>query len=249
MHTIDNRRRRFLKGAGIALLAGGTTPGLSLLSRPARADAGRPAAMTRDAQAAITPDAALQMLRDGNARFVAGDMRQRDYRQQVQSTAKGQFPFAAIVGCMDSRASNELIFDQGIGDLFSQRVAGNYVDDGILGGLEFACAVSGAKLIAVVGHNECGAIRGACDHVDLGNLTRTLDNLKPAVDAVPGYPAGRTSRNAAFVQAVATQNVFLGLERIRARSPILQNLIDKGAIALVGAMYDIHTGRATFLQA
>ena len=249
MHTSDNRRRHFLKGAGIALLASGTLPGLPLLSRPTRAEASGAATQTRESQEAITPDMALRMLKAGNTRFVEGRTRRRDYRKQVQATASGQFPFAAIVGCMDSRASNELIFDQGIGDLFSQRIAGNYIDDAILGGLEFACAVSGAKLIVVVGHTECGAIRGACDNVVLGNLTQTLANIKPAVDAVPGYTANRTSRNGAFVQAVATQNVILGLERIRKQSPVLRDLVDKGTVGLTGAMYDVHTGRATFLQA
>lgn len=249
MNEVDDRRRRLLKSAGFTLLAGAVAPRLTLIPRPARADTPGIAALTREAQAAITPDRAVQMLRDGNARFVTGRLQKRDYRKQVQATAKGQFPFAAIVGCMDSRASNELIFDQGIGDLFSMRIAGNYIDDAVLGGLEFACAVTGARQIVVVGHSECGAIKGACDDVILGNLTQTLANIKPAVAAVPGFDSNRSSSNGAFVQAVAVKNVMLGIERIRERSPILRALIDKGTVGLSGAMYDVHTGKATFLPA
>jgi carbonic anhydrase len=247
MHSDDSCRRRFLKSAGLALLAGGTMPVLSIPGRPAQADVPAPDIPTQASRAAKTPEDALQALKEGNARFAEGRLRRRDYRARIKATATAQFPFAAIVGCMDSRASNELIFDQGIGDLFSLRVAGNYIDDGILGGLEFACAVSGAKLIAVVGHTECGAIKGACDHVVLGNLTRALAKLAPAIDAVPGYTQDRTSSNRGFVNAVTTQNVMLGVERIRARSPILRDLHDKGSIALTGAVYDVHTGIATFL--
>ena len=127
------------------------------------------------------------MLKEGNSRFVQGKMHQRHLMQQVKATGAGQFPFAAIVGCIDSRASNELIFDQGIGDIFSARIAGNFVNDDILGSLEFACAAAGAKLILVLGHTECGAVKGACDDVVLGNLTQTLSNIKPAVAAVSGY--------------------------------------------------------------
>jgi carbonic anhydrase len=187
------------------------------------------------------------MLKDGNARFVQGKMLERNYMQQVKATGDGQFPFAAVVGCIDSRASNELIFDQGIGDIFSARVAGNFINDDMLGSLEFACAAAGAKLIAVVGHTECGAVKGACDDVVLGNLTQTLANIKPAVAAVPGYDSDRSSGNSAFVQAVADKNVVLTLERIRERSPILRGMADKGDIGLAGAMYDVHTGQVTFM--
>ena len=195
----------------------------------------------------MTPAAALTKLKEGNDRFVAGEMLARDYRVKVPATGQGQFPFAAIVGCIDSRASNELIFDQGIGDLFSARVAGNYINDDILGALEFACALSGARQIVVMGHTECGAVKGACDDVVLGNLTMTLANIKPAVAAVSGFEPDRTSDNAAFVQAVADENVTIGLERIRERSPILRQLIDDGAVGLAGAMYDVHSGRVTFV--
>lgn len=247
MDENDGRRRQFLKGVGIALLAGGTMTALPFSRRPARADAPDGSALTRDERAAMTPETALDELQYGNERFIRGRLRRRDYRNQIKETANAQFPFAAIVGCMDSRASNELIFDQGIGDLFSLRVAGNYIDDGILGGLEFACAVSGAKLIVVLGHTECGAIKGVCDHVVLGNLTRTLANLEPALAAVPGFTADRSSKNRAFIEAVTTQNVILGMARIRERSPILRDLLDKGSIEIAGAIYDVHTGAVTFL--
>jgi carbonic anhydrase len=167
--------------------------------------------------------------------------------QQVKATGAGQFPLATIVGCIDSRASNELIFDQGIGDIFSARIAGNFVNDDILGSLEFACAAAGAKLILVLGHTECGAVKGACDDVVLGNLTQTLSNIKPAVAAVPGYDSDRSSKNAKFVQAVADINVVLTVERIRERSPILRGMVDKSQIELAGAMYDVHNGKVTLM--
>ena len=187
------------------------------------------------------------MLKDGNARFVQGKMLQRNLMQQVKATGSGQFPFAAIVGCIDSRVSNELIFDQGIGDIISARIAGNFVNDDILGSLEFACAAAGAKLIVVVGHTECGAVKGACDDVVMGNLTQTLFNIKPAVAAVSGYDSNRTSSNNAFVQAVTAKNVVLTVERIRERSPILRGMVDKGQIGLKGAMYDVHNGKVSFM--
>jgi carbonic anhydrase len=202
---------------------------------------------TKQTQSAVTPQKALQMLKDGNSRFVQGKMLQRNLMQQVKATGSGQFPFAAIVGCIDSRVSNELIFDQGIGDIFSARIAGNFVNDDILGSLEFACAAAGAKLILVLGHTECGAVKGACDDVVLGNLTQTLSNIKPAVAAVPGYDSDRSSKNAKFVQAVADKNVALTVDRIRERSPILRGMVDKGQIGLVGAMYDVHNGKVTFM--
>ncbi len=228
------------------MIATGAVSSIALSARSAYA-AQTTVTQTKETQAATTPEKALQILKDGNARFVQGKMLERDYMQQVKATGPGQFPFAAIVGCIDSRASNELIFDQGIGDIFSVRVAGNFINDDMLGSLEFACAAAGAKLIAVVGHTECGAVKGACDDIVLGNLTQTLANIKPAVAAVPGYSADRSSGNAAFVQAVADKNVVLTLNRIRERSPILRGMADKGDIGLAGAMYDVHTGQVTFM--
>lgn len=244
--TIDANRRNFMKKAGGALIA--TAAGSSLALSAMSAHAAQAAVtQTKQTQSAITPQKALQMLKDGNGRFVQGKMVQRNLMQQVKATGSGQFPFAAIVGCIDSRASNELIFDQGIGDIFSARIAGNFVNDDILGSLEFACAAAGAKLILVLGHTECGAVKGACDDVVLGNLTQTLANIKPAVAAVSGYDSDRSSKNDKFVQAVTDKNVVLTVERIRERSLILRGMADKGQIGLAGAMYDVHNGKVTFM--
>ena len=230
-HALD--RREFMKKSGSSLLA--ATVGSSLALSAMRAHAAPSAVtQTKQTQGAMTPAKALQMLKNGNARFLEGKILARDLMQQVKATGSGQFPFAAVVGCIDSRASNELIFDQGIGDIFSARIAGNFVNDDILGSLEFACAAVGAKLILVLGHTECGAVKGACDDVVLGNLTRTLANIKPAVAAVSGYESDRSSKNDQFVQAVTDKNVVLTVERIRERSPILRGMADKGQIGLAG---------------
>ena len=244
MDDFRKDRRSFLKSAGGGLVAAGTVSGLAQHARAAHHEA---VTQTKESQAAITPQKALQMLKDGNTRFVTGKMLQRDYIRQVNATGDGQFPFAAIVGCIDSRGSAQLTFDQGIGDIFSTRIAGNFVNDHMLGSLEFACAVAGAKLILVVGHSECGAIKGACDDVVLGNLTHTLANIKPAVAAVSGFESDRTSANAGFVQAVAEKNVELTIQRIRQRSSILSNMADKGDIGIEGAMYDVYSGKVSFM--
>jgi carbonic anhydrase len=245
-NTLDIDRRYFMKRAGGSLIAAAAGSGLALSAMRAHA-APSAVTQTKQTQGATTPQKAQQMLKDGNSRFVQGKMHQRNLMQQVKDTGAGQFPFAAIVGCIDSRASNELIFDQGIGDIFSARIAGNFVNDDILGSLEFACAAAGAKLILVLGHTECGAVKGACDDVVLGNLTQTLANIKPAVAAVPGYDSDRSSKNDKFVQAVTDKNVVLTVERIRKRSPILRGMVDKGQIGLAGAMYDVHNGKVTFM--
>lgn len=242
MRTTGKSRRIFLKGAASSAVAVGFG-----LSASAAGAAQSCEAQSKETQEATTPQMALQMLKDGNARFVQGKMLSCDFMAQVRATGDGQFPFAAIVGCIDARVSNELIFDQGVGDIFSARVAGNFINDDMLGSVEFACAAAGAKLIVVVGHTECGAIKGACDDVVLGNLTQTLANLKPAVAAVSGHEADRSSGNAAFVQAVADKNVQLTIERIRERSSILRGMADRGEIDLAGAMYDVHTGRVSFM--
>ena len=203
----------------------------------------------KQSQDAIKPQDALQMLKEGNARFCQNLRADRDLLQQVNATAEGQWPFAAIVSCIDSRASVELIFDQGIGDVFSARIAGNFVNDDILGSLEFACAVAGAKLVVVLGHSACGAIKGACDHVELGNLTQMLAKIAPAVDAVaPDYDAeARNSSNGEFVERVAHENVAQTVAAIAERSAVLRDLKDNGNIDIVGGMYDISNGRVTFL--
>ena len=201
---------------------------------------------TKASQAAMTPQAALAELRDGNARFVAGKPLVRNFPAQVTATASGQYPFAVVLSCLDSRQPIEIVFDQGIGDIFSARVAGNVLDDGILGSMEFACKVSGAKLIAVVGHSNCGAIKGAVDDVELGNLTGLLAKIKPAIDAVPADVQPRTTKNYAFVNDVSKANVKLVMREIRERSPILSEMLDKGEIGLVGGMYDLSTGKVQF---
>ncbi len=205
-------------------------------------------ALTGEAQAAITPARALEMLKEGNGRFVGGDSVDRNLLAQVKQTSKGQFPVAAIVSCLDSRISPEMVFDQGIGDIFVARVAGNFVNDDILGSLEFATKLAGAKLILVMGHTECGAVKGACDGAQLGLLTATLANINPAVDAVQGNYTPRSSKNAKFVQAVTETNVQLAMQKLRARSVVLREMIDKNEIGLVGAMYDVSSGRVTFYE-
>jgi len=205
-------------------------------------------ALTREAQAAITPTKALAMLKQGNERFVSGKAIERDYLAQVKQTSKGQFPFAAVVSCLDSRIPPAIVFDRGIGDLFVARVAGNFVNDDILGSLEFATRLAGAKLIVVMGHTECGAVKGACDAAQLGLLTATLANINPAVKAVKGDYTPRSSKNAEFVQAVAEMNVQLTMQTLRDRSVVLREMIDKGEIGLVGAMYDVSSGKVIFYE-
>jgi len=204
------------------------------------------AALGRASQAAITPARALELLKQGNERFASGKTMARDYLAQVKQTARGQFPFAAVVSCIDSRIPPEIVLDSGIGDLFVARVAGNFVNDDILGSLEFATRLAGAKLIVVMGHTECGAVKGACDAAQLGLLTATLANINPAVSAVQGDYVPRTSGNAAFVRAVAEMNVRLTLQKLRDRSVVLREMIDKGEIGLVGAMYDVSSGKVMF---
>lgn len=203
---------------------------------------------TKQSQAAITPQIALDMIKAGNQRFVAGRSLHRNYLSQVRATAAGQYPFATVLGCIDSRAAPEIVFDQGIGDLFAPRIAGNFVNDDILGSMEFAAKVAGSRLIVVLGHTHCGAIKGACDGAKLGNLTQMLEKLQPAVDDVPDDGTPRNSKNASFVQKVADHNVKLTVEEIKRRSPVLREMAEKGEIMIVGAMYDIDTGKVQFLD-
>jgi carbonic anhydrase len=198
-------------------------------------------------QSAKTPDQALQRLMDGNARLLAGKTVNCDLLAQIEATAGGQAPFAAIVGCIDSRVPPELVFDQRLGSVFAVRVAGNFVNTDIIGSLEFATKVSGAKLVLVLGHSECGAIKGAIDNVQLGNLTATLSNIWPAVEATDGIPGDRSSKNKAFVQAVAETNARLAARMLIERSPTMTGLIDAGSLKVVAAMHDIATGRVSVL--
>ena len=245
MKQLEQNRRDFMKQTGNVLLATAVVLVIALYPLQTLAD-GSAVTQTKTTQAVITPQKALQKLKEGNTRFVQGNMLERNLLQQVKATASGQFPFATIVGCMDSRASNELIFDQGIGDIFSARIAGNFVNDDIIGSLEFASRVAGSRLIVVLGHTECGAVKGACDDVVMGNLTQTLANIKPAVAAVTGHDSDRSSKNMAFVKAVTGKNVELTVQRILERSPILRDMVNKGELEIVGAMYDVHTGKVTF---
>ncbi len=204
------------------------------------------AAMTKAGQSAISPSAALEKLKQGNQRFVSDKPVDRDFLAQVKQTATGQYPFAAIVSCLDSRIPAEIVFDQGIGDLFVARVAGNFVNDDILGSLEFATKLAGAKLIVVMGHTECGAVKGACDGAQLGLLTSTLANINPAIKAVKGDYSPRNSSNAKFVHSVTEMNVKLTMQKLRDRSLVLREMLDKGEIKMVGAMYDVNTGKVIF---
>lgn len=204
-------------------------------------------AQTAATQAAMTPQQALDALKSGNQRFLAGQSIHSDYLAQVAQTASGQYPFAVVLGCIDSRVPPELVFDLGIGDAFSPRIAGNFVNTDILGSMEFATAAAGAKVIVVLGHTECGAVKGACDHVELGNLTHTLSNIAPAVYAVQDIAGPRTSANKPFVQAVAHENVEQTVQNILDRSPVMKGLVDQGKLIVVGAMHDVATGRVTFM--
>ena len=204
-------------------------------------------ARTREEQTAITPEEALQTLKQGHERFRSGDRRETDFLNKAKLTSAGQFPIAAIVSCLDSRIPVEIVFDQSIGDVFVARIAGNFVNDDILGSLEFATKLAGAKLIVVLGHSACGAVMGACDNAQLGLLTKTLANIRPAVEAVQGHDP-RNSSNPEFVQAVAEENVRHTLREVRNRSQVLRELLDQGQIGLVGAMYDISTGAVTFME-
>ena len=205
-------------------------------------------AMTKEARSQLTPTQVLDLLKDGNERFLNGKMLQRDLMAQVKATAAGQFPFAGILGCIDSRVPPELVFDQGIGDIFSARIAGNFANTDFIGSFEFATKLAGAKLIVVLGHTECGAIKGAADNAQLGNLTHTLSNLMPAVYSVRDVPGDRNSTNETFVTAVAEQNVRLNVEALLNRSTILHDLSAEGRIKVVGAMHNVSTGRVTFLD-
>jgi carbonic anhydrase len=205
-------------------------------------------AHTRETQATLTPQKALQFLKEGNQRFQNNLKANRNLLEQVNDTSEGQFPFATILSCIDSRVSAELVFDQGLGDIFSVRIAGNFVNEDILGSMEFACKLAGTKLIVVLGHTACGAVKGACDDAKMGNLTKLLEKIKPAVNAVtePKDASLRNSSNSDFVDSVADKNVLLTMDRIHAESPILTEMEKNGEIMIVGAMYDVNTGEVNF---
>lgn len=204
--------------------------------------------LTKEMQAAITPSMALELLKEGNKRFVNNLKVNRNLLQQANETSDGQHPFAVILSCIDSRTSAELIFDQGLGDIFSVRIAGNIINEDILGSMEFGCKVAGSKIIVVLGHTKCGAVKGACDHVEMGNLTALLSKIQPAVYDENTVKENRNSGNGEFVEKVSAINVKRTVHAIMERSPILKEMIENGAIGIVGGTHDITTGEVRFYE-
>ena len=207
-------------------------------------------ANTKKTQSQMTPVSSIQELISGNKRFITKNKLERDLMQQVKETSKGQYPHSTILSCIDSRVSSELIFDQGIGDIFNVRIAGNIVNEDVLGSMEFACKLAGTKLIVVIGHTACGAVKGACDHARLGNLTTLIKKIEPAVAAVidPKEEALRNSGNINFVNEVAKKNVLITIDNILAKSEVLAEMVQKGGIKIIGGMYDVNTGIVNFYK-
>jgi carbonic anhydrase len=235
----DNSGRRKWIKAGISVAT-------LVASTPFIAGDLEAAALTESQRNALTPDQIIDMMKAGNNRFRSGKMKEHDYLAQKRASAAGQYPAAIVLSCIDSRAPAEIILDMGIGDTFNARIAGNIVNQDILGSMEFACAVAGAKVILVMGHTACGAIKGAIDNVQLGNLTALLQAIQPAIQSTE-YSGQRTSKNEEFVDAVARSNVQQAISVIRKESQILADLESKGQVKLAGSMYDIQSGKVTFL--
>ena len=227
-------------------MAGCAAPESSTDTAPAQAEVDQGFVPAQDAasQAAVTPDGALMLLADGNARFVAATPVRRDYSDQIRATAAGQYPFAVVLGCIDSRVPVETVFDQGIGDIFTARVAGNIVNTELLGSMEFACQLAGAKLVVVLGHTSCGAVKGAISSARLGNLTQLVQKIEPAVEATEGE---RDVDNADYVDGVAEENVRMVIAEIRQESSVLATMEQAGEIRIVGGMYDVSTGEVRFI--
>lgn len=205
--------------------------------------------MTKEAQAAATPDGILKELMEGNAKFASGDLSKIDLKAERDAVAKGQFPKAVILSCLDSRVPVEMVFDQGFGDLFVGRVAGNVENVDQLGSMEFATKLAGAKVIMVLGHSSCGAVKGACDGAKMGNLTELLAKITPAVEAVKGHEAeGRNSKNAKFIAEVVEKNVVMTVADIRKSSKVLSDLEKEGKLKIVGGVYDLETGKVTLVE-
>ncbi len=202
--------------------------------------------LNKEMQSAITPTIAVEILKDGNKRFMNNLKANRNLLEQANETSDGQHPFAVILSCIDSRTSAELIFDQGLGDIFSVRIAGNIINEDILGSMEFACKVAGSKVIVVLGHSKCGAVKGACDHVEMGNLTALLSKIQPAVYDEKTETENRSSANAEFVEKVASINVKRTVNAIMERSPILKEMILNGEIGIIGGMHNITDGEVSF---
>ena len=240
--AVDSRpgRRRFLAALGACAMTRQIASSAQTLTHGT-------GALTKEQRDRMTPAQVIDELKRGNERFRSGTAVLRDYRAQQRSSTAAQYPAAVTLGCVDSRVPAEIICDVGIGDLFSARIAGNVVNDDMLGSLEFACAVAGAKAIVLFGHTACGAIKGAIDDVEMGNLTGLLARIKPAITATT-FAGEKSSKNAAYVDAVARRHVLLGLDGIRRRSPILADLEQKGTIQIVGGMYDLSTGAMEFMN-
>jgi carbonic anhydrase len=204
--------------------------------------------LNKEMQEKIAPQQALEILKEGNKRFVDNLKLHRNLLEQVNETSDGQHPFAVILSCIDSRTSAELIFDQGLGDVFSVRIAGNIINEDILGSMEFACKVAGARFILVLGHTKCGAIKGACDHVEMGHLSTLLSKIKPAVNDETATKENRSSGNATFVENVAKINVERNVQEILNRSNILREMVNEGKVGIAGAMYDVSSGRVEFYE-
>ena len=235
-----SNRRRFLRTAGAAAALGLLGPGL--FAPLARADA-----LTKAQRDKMTPEQIIEAMKKGNERFRRGERHDRNYLREQEASAKGQYPAAVLLSCIDSRAPAEVIMDLGIGDIFNCRVAGNIENADILGSMEFACKVAGAKVVLVMGHTACGAIKGAIDNAELGNLTGLLGKIKPAVDAT-AYSGERTATNYGFVDAVAHTNVQMTVSNIRKHSAVLAEMETQGAITISGAIYNLETGRIEFLK-
>lgn len=203
--------------------------------------------LTKEQQEALTPDDVIELLKEGNIRFINDDLTVRNHTEQIRKSAKAQFPKAIVLSCVDSRVPVEDVFDLGIGDLFVARVAGNFVNEDILGSMEFACKVSGSKLVLIMGHEHCGAIKAAVDDVELGNITSMLKNIRPAVESVK-YEGERNSENQEFVHMVAERNVLLNIDEIRDNSPILKEMEENGEIKIVGGVYDMDNGKVVWLE-
>lgn len=204
--------------------------------------------LTAEEQAALTPDEVIQILEEGNKRFVNNDLTKRNHSAQVRKSTYGQYPKAIVLSCVDSRVPVEDIFDQGIGDIFVARVAGNFVNEDILGSMEFACKVAGAKLVLVMGHEHCGAVKAAVDDVKLGNITPMLSKIKPAVRMNKDYAGEQSSKNEEFVHLVCTSNVRNTMAQVRSHSPVLKEMEEAGKIKIVGAIYDLNNGKVAFLD-
>ena len=203
---------------------------------------------TKETQDTLTPEHALDILKEGNIRFVNNIKAHRNLLQQVNETSSGQFPFAAILSCIDSRTSAELIFDQGLGDILSIRIAGNILNDDILGSMELACKIAGSKLIVVIGHTNCGAIEAACNNITLGNLTSLLSKIKPAIETETKTLLNRNGTNISYLYNVTVNNIFLTVKKIKEKSAILKEMEEKNEIKIIGGLYDIETGQVNFFE-